>query len=420
MKVLGRNIHLFSKPLIIGLLIVLSLCFVASERNLKKIIINNSIFEKVFGRFTPQYELENKGNEIPQDENEFSVNQCSDITSWENLKSQLIQTPLSLQTISSLNSYNSRCDLSQDKIAIIKDEVEKQYSATNSQLVKISLFPLLRSLLIASGNNSDSNKVLNEALSQGDEQIFAKALSSISDKIIDDDLETLSKLLKVYKSRSSEPTIRVFIVKSIVNSIQFGSIKDKENASDITQLVRKFYVEILDNYDKEIKQDEEKVILSLAIEGLIELDGGISNPAWSDIRTWGDEDSKKSMAKLLKKSTDLPYLTPYKNADTFDGKSYYSLLQLTKQYPNSYLAKGFQEYRVVIGEENYFAHDPELSGRDPILRATSNLNEQLGKLLGFVEKYPEHPATNDADYRIARIYEARKDENNAVTRCSSF
>jgi tetratricopeptide (TPR) repeat protein len=103
----------------------------------------------------------------------------------------------------------------------------------------------------------------------------------------------------------------------------------------------------------------------------------------------------------------------YKN-HSVHGESYYSLLQLTKQYPNSKLTKGFQEYQVVVGEKNYFDRNSEGPNGNPSLRAAHNLTSQMKGLLKFVENYPDHPAANDAAYRIARIYEIQKDEINAI------
>ncbi len=93
------------------------------------------------------------------------------------------------------------------------------------------------------------------------------------------------------------------------------------------------------------------------------------------------------------------------------------LLRLFDRYPDSKLTEGAIFYRTKTGGEPYVGRYSSLPDDEvpPVLRTPLNLTSELDIWLEFLEKYPGHPASDDAKYRIARIHELNGNYIDAFT-----
>jgi len=93
-----------------------------------------------------------------------------------------------------------------------------------------------------------------------------------------------------------------------------------------------------------------------------------------------------------------------------------ALLRLANRYPNSKLVEGARAYGRLTGGESYFGPYVNLPDDQvkPVLRIPFNPKLELAAWPEFLLKYPDHPASDDAMYRIARAYEIQGEYGKAA------
>ena len=95
---------------------------------------------------------------------------------------------------------------------------------------------------------------------------------------------------------------------------------------------------------------------------------------------------------------------------------YFELLALANKYPDSLFTKGCKEY-VSFTEGIYFGFSRENTDFNqdrPVFRQPFNPEREIQFWPEFLKKYPDHPASDDAMYRMARAYEVQGDYENAL------
>ncbi len=158
---------------------------------------------------------------------------------------------------------------------------------------------------------------------------------------------------------------------------------------------------------KDVAFSQDRLLSPIALSSLIgsELSKDLNNQdQWS---TWlWSQDVKNLLEEAVDKSM-------YKLSEL----GYYQILKLAERYPNSKLVKGAQEYRKFAGGDFYFGYSskPLPKGEEQsVLRTPFNPQREMSFWSSFLEKYPAHPGTDDALYRVARAYEMQKDYEQAI------
>jgi len=169
---------------------------------------------------------------------------------------------------------------------------------------------------------------------------------------------------------------------------------------------------VLDLY-KKVAESQDRILAPIALSELIyaELTKDASgNDQWTNWQ-WS-QNVKKILEEAVGQSM-------YKLSEL----DYSHLLILANKYPDSKLTQGAKEYRNFIGGNFYFGYrdllpkDRDLLPKEqtpPVLRQPFIPQKEPIFWLEFFKKYPDHPGTDDAMYRIARSYEIQKDYEKAI------
>lgn len=162
------------------------------------------------------------------------------------------------------------------------------------------------------------------------------------------------------------------------------------------------------NLFKTTAESNDQLLAPLALSALVDSELSRDTRNRDQWETWQWSDDVK---KLLEESANK---NMYKLSAI--GFSSLTLLRLAQKYPDSKFAKGAKEYRGFIGEEPYFGAYINLPNNKsaPELRLPFNAEKELKFWPYFIKKYPQHPATDDAMYRMARAYETQHDYQNAI------
>lgn len=157
---------------------------------------------------------------------------------------------------------------------------------------------------------------------------------------------------------------------------------------------------------KKVAANQDRILAPIALKQLLyaELSKDVAgkdqwtNWQWSqDVKKLLEEAVNKSMYKL-------------------SGFEYLQILTLANRYPDSLLTQGAKEYRDFVGGNLYFGYRDFLpeNQKNTVLRQPFFPQKELIFWKQFFKKYPDHPGTDDAMYRLARSYEIQKDYENAI------
>ncbi|MCC3417273.1 MAG: tetratricopeptide repeat protein [Microcoleus sp. PH2017_29_MFU_D_A] len=275
------------------------------------------------------------------------------------MKNKLVITLLLLST--SLSVVLTGCDLSSN-------------SQNNSSL----------------NNNSQNNRSPIKATEWNEVKVIMKKaeinaedLQKISrydsSQISDNKIE---EIIDIYNS-SKNPEIR----KEILNIVDRNLYNLKKGNN---------FKKLLLLYQNIIKTDD-KNLTPIALRGLVFAEGDSESPKWQDW-SWS-----KELVILLEEAVN-------KKLYNLSAFGYYEQLALANKYPNSLFTKGCREYMKFSGE-TYFPgnQDIKIVFRQPFIPQI-----EINSWKNFVNKYPGHPGSNDALYRLARAYEVQGDYENAI------
>lgn len=209
--------------------------------------------------------------------------------------------------------------------------------------------------------------------------------------------DEIDELINIYNSTKYERTKKI-ILQSING--RFSQVTNSNTSRDISEELKAIISNTkLFNFYLEIAKSNKSKLASLALRGLIDREGGSDSPKWQDW-SWSSE-----VANLLENVVN-------NNLYSLSKLGYYELLLLTNKYPDSLFTKGCKEY-VSFSSGTYFYGLDNSTGYS-IFRQPFTPLKELGLWDKFVNKYPGHPSSDDALYRLARAYEMQGDYENAI------
>lgn len=315
---------------------------------------------------------------------DLSKNQeiCKQIT-WQQIKKILNSNPEIAQGSDKLYSYMSYCQISPNE----SDELINIYRQTQSNEIR-------RNILYALNRNTDRNT----ELVQNNKKILDlyKSASASENRYLNKQaieglikINQVDEILNVYNLQK-EDRLRKLILNSINEVITQAEII-KNN---------KFNKELLNLY-KTVAGSKNLSLSPVALRGILNIEG---NEKWTDWN-WSNE-----VGKILKEAVDKDF---YK----LSLLTYYELLALTNKYPDSQFTTACKEY-TSFTEGAYFAQDYEGWGwgsdKQAVLRQPFNPPREIDFWPKFFKKYPGHPGSDDAMYRLARAYELQGDYETAI------
>ena len=291
---------------------------------------------------------------------------------WRKVKHELKEKNLTNESIYNLSRYGYTCNFTSKHISQLLDI----YQSTDNNILRKKLLEVLDPSLLE--NNEDATTIdkdtakliaLHKDIARNAELFLSKATIEILRQA-----EEIDELIDIYEYRNN-----VELRKSILLSISESF--PKENTKAI-------------NLFKSVAESNNTTLAPIAFATIIRLESGENGENWQS-SAWSDY-----AAELLELAInrDLYKLSLF---------NYHELLQLTEQYPNSLFTKGCKEYAFPFGG-NYFG------GGGVLLREPFKPNKELESLSQFLERYPNHPATDDAMYRIGRVYEYQEDYENSL------
>lgn len=198
------------------------------------------------------------------------------------------------------------------------------------------------------------------------------------------------ELIKIY-NKTKYSRVKKTILKIINNN--FTNFTDStSNSIEVDPNVRAIATDKkIVNFYYSIARSNDPIFSPIAVKGLIAREG-------SD-KTWKNWSWSRPVLNLLKEivNRDMYKLSEF---------NYYELLNFNKRYPNSLYIKAAKEYGDFTGD-TYFNGGGSL--RTPL-----SPNKEIEFVPKFLKKYPGHPASDDAMYRLARAYEIKGDYVKAI------
>lgn len=203
----------------------------------------------------------------------------------------------------------------------------------------------------------------------------------------------IDELINIYTSTKYEKVKEIILRLMNSRLSQLTNNNDTtENSKIITSNTKLFNLYLETAKSKNLK------LAPLALRGLIDREGGSDSPKWQDW-SWSLE-----VSNLLKDAV-------YNNLYNLSKLSYSELLLLTNKYSNSLFTKGCKEY-VSFSSGTYFQLND--SNIKYIFRRPFNPDKEVKLWNKFINRYPGHPSSDDALYRLARAYEIQGDYENAI------
>jgi TolA-binding protein len=208
---------------------------------------------------------------------------------------------------------------------------------------------------------------------------YNKIISTTYYQISPDEID---EIINIYNN-SKNKNIRKLLLKILANNIYF--LKESNNFEKIIILYQN------------IVKSNDKTLSPIALKGLADAEGDLESKKWErEDWSWSKElinFFEEAVNKNLYKLSELENL---------------QLLALANKYPDSLFTKGCKEYAKFTGGTYFF------EGTSKGFRKPFNPQIQINFWKNFVKKYPGHPGSNDAFYRVARAYELQGDYENSV------
>lgn len=269
-------------------------------------------------------------------------------------------------------SYISSCQLKSNEI----DDLINLYNSLNSS-EKLSFLGVINQ------NSSNSKKFINFYKNLASSENPYLAFFAIQKFV---NIEEIDYLLNIYKSSNDD--IRKILLILMSNFLNFP---DQENDVKNDPKVLALYLSVA--------ASDHKTLAPIALGGLT---GGAGDKRWT---TWNWQ---PEIIQILQQAVEKDI---YKLSLLSDEE----MVVLTQKYPNSRYTKSCIEYRNFT-EGEYFGASVGVWGSDnqAVFRQPFNPDRELQFWPQFLRKYPNHPGSDDALYRIARSYEIQGDYEQAL------
>lgn len=298
------------------------------------------------------------------------VSICSQMN-WAQLKDKIIQHKSNNDEIYALNSLGFQCRFYYKTKSNDIDKLLQTYKVSNNIHIKRAILLFFaevqdRDLIIT---NSELISTMTSIAMNGDPFLSEIAIGILFHRSSID----LEQATKIFNLRQ-ESSLRSLMVQEISNNRNYGV--DKRYA---------FLKSLIEGKDNSIKP--------LAFRQLTDLEG---------IHQWQSWEESDWLGKLIVKAAEgdfglLSNLEPL------------AMLEITKKYPESKLTKACKEYRAIFPNDTYFGGNAVNNFRRPFF-----YEGEFTTHSDFIQKYPNHPASNDIIYRRARAYEIEGKYDRAI------
>jgi len=292
-------------------------------------------------------------------------NICQSLT-WHKVKILLISSTYSAADLETASLYISSCEIKVNDIS----EVLDMYSQTNNNEIKIKI---LNSLNLKKDLLENNEKIFN----------FYKSVAESEDIILSPlavqglgAINKVDEIISIYNSAKDDNHRKVILEA-------FPPLKKEKEENDNKLL--KLY--------KSIAKSDNRILAPLALQNLLYAEGD----KWKD---WG---WSSEVINMLEESVNKSFYKLSKLGEL-------ELLVLANRYPNSQFTKACIEYRSFT-EGSYFG---QFGGSKSVFRQPFEPSIEIEIWPKFLQKYPDHPSSDDAMYRIARAYEMKGDYENAI------
>lgn len=161
------------------------------------------------------------------------------------------------------------------------------------------------------------------------------------------------------------------------------------------------------NLIKTLALSDDKVLAPIAVAGFLRKNSSnFTSNSLSNWDTWGWDAS--SLLMIEEASTSKMY--------RLSKLTYLEVLRIAERYPQSKLTQGAIDYRNLAGGKLYFGYFLSFQeGQEvPLLRVPFNSEKEISFWNTFLRKYPDHPGSDDALFRLGRAYELQEDYKNSV------
>lgn len=296
---------------------------------------------------------------------------------------------LGLDSLIYFQKYSRSCQFNPEEIS----KIIELYKDIDDLIIRRKILEILNKLSYSKNNIIELNEELlrlhQDIATQGHPFLATVAVQSLAQILPSDDI------LDIYDSRENVD-IRHSILQSRwknIGSLLFHVPQDKTVLNP----------RILEVY-KSVAKGNDIFLAPIGFRVWINFEKGKNGERWQDW-SWSDD-----LKKIFKESVDGKFfkLSRLNNVE---------LLKITEQFPDSLFTQGFKTYSSLI-EGTYFGGRDLNNQNKPytfsIFREPFNPDKEIPFWLKFQEKYSEHPALDDALYRLARSYELRGDYKKAL------
>lgn len=328
-------------------------------------------------------EASSKTKSFPETVLDLTSDKICEKTNWNKIEVGLKENEVNPFLFYDLETYSSSCSFSLEEFRILLDI----YNTRNDDLIRRKILEFTNSY-----NNRELIKsnvdLLNFYKTIATQEKAFLATEAIKVLVL---VGESNLLMELYSSRKDSD-----IRKTILERLDEIS-SDQPGSTNSNLGVIKFY--------ESVAQSDDEILAPIALRVLLDVEGGERSPKWQNW-LWSD-----TVLNLLEEAVN-------KDLYKLTRLTYHELLALSKRYPNSLFTKGCKDY--------YLAIDPQASyfewkdfghiyvGIKGVFRQPFNPQVEPKIWTTFLNKYPGHPASDNASYRLARVYEAQGDYDNAL------
>jgi hypothetical protein len=296
---------------------------------------------------------------------------------WEKIKAGLKEDEANPYLFSDIDFYSSNCEFNGEKVSFFISI----YESKKDDLIRIKILDFLGSYQNIILTKTDKKLLDFHRLVAKKENLFLSKKSILTLSQAGD----FDFLLELYKVRNNEN-----FRQAILESLNMTSLDLIRTNSDIVKLF------------KLTAQSKSIILAPIALRALLNIEGEKKwqNWLWSDI-----------VSNLLQRAAN-------KDLYLLSRLSYLELLAITKKYPNSLVTKGCKEYYSISDSKSSYFEGRDFGYMDTsskgVFRQPFNTETEPRFWAEFLSKYPGHPATDNAMYRLARIYELQGNYEDAI------
>ncbi|MBW4449807.1 MAG: PDZ domain-containing protein [Spirirestis rafaelensis WJT71-NPBG6] len=294
---------------------------------------------------------------------------CKEL-SWSRIKAEFASdTAINEEDLEKLNNYISSCTIKTNEV----NDIISIYREQKQEKKRIEILSILNKNPQLIQNNSRLLDLYKSVAASDETSLITVAIQGLAT------INKIDEIIEIYNSEKDDK-IRFAILGGLTESLPQ-------------------YTKVLELYES-VATSQNRL---LAAKALRELTNAPDDERWT---TWGWSNKvKETLEEAVEK--DFDKLSLLDNLE---------LLALANKYPNSRFTKACIEYRSFT-EGSYFGQGIGGgwgSNKEAIFRQPFNPEREINFWPKFLAKYPGHPGSDDAMYRLARAYEMKGDYDTAI------